>query len=162
MANPYRILDPALQRRLVRLREWAALLDTAYRVPGTGIRFGWDPILGLIPGLGDLVGPLFSAVILVTAVQLGVPRVVQVRMLLTALIDVLVGVIPVVGDLFDVVWKASQWNLELLERHAHRPQPPSRADWWFVTAVLASLALIAAAPLIALIVLIRWLGWSLV
>jgi hypothetical protein len=100
--------------------------------------------------------------VLITAVQIGVPRVVLVRMLLTAFIDVAVGVIPVAGDLFDVAWKASKWNLALLERHANRPQPPSRGDWWFVGLVLTCLLVMAAAPVVALALLVRWLGWSLV
>ena len=158
----HRLPDPAIERRLARLREWATLLDTAFVVPGTRVRFGWDPILGLIPGLGDLVGPLYSAVILVTAIQLGIPRIVQVRMLLTAMVDVAVGVIPVVGDLFDVVWKANKRNMALLELHAHSPRPPSAGDWWFVGAVLACLAFVAAAPIVLLAMFIRWLGWPLI
>lgn len=159
--NRYRGLTPALEQRLSMLREWSRLLDTAYRVPGTGIRFGWDPILGVIPGLGDLVGPLFSAVVLWTAVQLGIPRIVQVRMLLIAVIDVAVGIIPVAGDAFDVFWKASRRNLQLLERHAAGPVEPRTSDWIFVIVVLASLAVAAAAPFVLLAALIRWLGFPL-
>jgi hypothetical protein len=160
--NRYRGLTPALEQRLSMLREWSGLLDTAYRVPGTGIRFGWDPILGVIPGLGDLVGPLFSAVVLWTAVQLGIPRIVLVRMLLIAVIDVAIGIIPVVGDAFDVFWKASRRNLQLLERHAAGPVEPRLSDWIFVTAVLGSLAVAAAVPFVLLAALVRWLGFPLV
>jgi hypothetical protein len=155
-------IDPALHARLTRLREWARLLDTAFRVPGTSIRFGWDPILGLIPGVGDLVGPAYSVFILLTAIKLRVPRIVLLRMLLTVMVDVAVGAIPVIGDLFDVVWKASKWNLALLERHAHQPAPPTKGDWWFVIAVLACLGLAAALPLIALVAFLRWIGFSLI
>jgi hypothetical protein len=155
-------LDPVLQQRLLRLREWARLLDTAFRVPGTRIRFGWDPILGLVPGVGDLVGPVYSVLILVTAIRLGIPRIVLLRMLLTVMVDVAVGAIPVVGDLFDVVWKSSQWNLALLERHAHSPRAPTAGDWWFVLAILTCLVLAAAVPIIALVILLRWIGFSLV
>jgi hypothetical protein len=155
-------LDPVLLARLARLREWARLLDTAFRVPGTSIRFGWDPIVGLIPGVGDLVGPAYSVLILLTAVKLRVPRIVQLRMLLTVMVDVAVGAIPVVGDLFDVVWKASKWNLALLERHAYQSTGPTRGDWWFVIAVLACLALAAAVPLIVLVAFLRWVGFSLI
>jgi hypothetical protein len=155
-------LDPVLLARLARLREWARLLDTAFRVPGTNIRFGWDPILGLIPGFGDLVGPAYSVLILLTAITLRVPRIVQLRMLLTVVVDVAVGVIPIVGDLFDVVWKSSQWNLALLERHAHQPAPVTKGDWWFVMAVLACLGIAAALPIVALVVLLRWLGFPLI
>jgi hypothetical protein len=161
-APPKTPLDSVLQQRLLRLREWARLLDTAFRVPGTRIRFGWDPIIGLIPGLGDLVGPAYSVLILVTAIRLGIPRIVLVRMLLTVMVDVAVGAIPVVGDLFDVAWKSSQWNLALLERHAHSPRAPTTGDWWFVMAILTCLVLAAALPVIALVILLRWLGVSFV
>jgi hypothetical protein len=155
-------LEARLEGRLMKLREWARLLDTAFRVPGTRIRFGWDPILGLIPGVGDLVGPFYSVLILVTAVSLGIPRIVVIRMLLTVIVDVAVGAIPVVGDLFDVVWKSSQWNLALLERHAQSPHAPTTGDWWFVVTILACLAFAAAVPVVALVVLLRWLGFGLV
>lgn len=143
------------------LREWSARLDTAFTVPGTRIRFGWDPILGLVPGLGDLVGPAFSAVVLFTAIQLGIPRIVQVRMLLTTIVDVVVGVIPIVGDVFDVFWKASEWNLRLLERHAAGPVEPTAGDRVFVFTILGCLAVAAALPFFLLFVFLRWVGFSL-
>src|SRR4030095_7965267 len=106
-------------RTLAALRKWSVLLDSAFRVPGTNLTFGLDPILGLIPGLGDLTSPLFAAVLRLHAVRMRIPRVVQVRMLINAAIDVLIGLIPVLGDLFDFGWKANVRNLALLERHAH-------------------------------------------
>jgi hypothetical protein len=151
-------LDPALQQRLERLRQWATLLDGAFRVPGTNLRFGWDPILGLVPGVGDVIAPVYAVAIIVTAAQVGVPRVVQLRMLLTAAADLTIGAIPVVGDLFDVLWRANQRNMALLDRHVRAPHPASPTDWAFVTLVLAALGAVAALPFIALIVLVRWLS----
>jgi hypothetical protein len=82
-------------------------------------------------------------------------------MLLIAAIDVAVGIIPVVGDAFDVFWKASKRNLALLERHSAGPVEPGTSDWIFVFVVLGSLAVAAAAPFVLLAVLIRWLGFPL-
>ena len=160
-ASRQRPLDPELQRRLARLRHWSTLLDSAFRVPGTNLRFGWDPIVGLVPWLGDLVSPVFSIAVLIMAIQLGIPRIVQVRMALTILVDVAVGIVPVVGDLFDFVWKSNEWNLRLLERHAHAPRAPGAGDWIFVIVLFVVIGSVAALPLLALIWLLRWLGFSL-
>src|SRR5258708_17230193 len=98
-------------RGLDALRRWARIFDSAFRVPGTRLTFGLDPILGLIPGLGDLTTSLFAALLLLHGVRMRIPRIVQVRMVINALIDLLVGVIPIAGDLFDFGWKANVRNL---------------------------------------------------
>ena len=135
------------------LRRWAVLLDSAFRIPGTGIRFGLDAIVGLIPGLGDLSTPAFAALLLMQAVRMRLPVVVQARMVLNAAFDMLIGLVPILGDLADIGWKANLRNLALLERHARPGVPPARADYWFVWVCLAFLALIAITP----ILLIVWL-----
>jgi Domain of unknown function (DUF4112) len=142
------------------LRRWAVLLDSAFRIPGTRIRFGLDAIIGLIPGIGDLSSPAFAGLILLQAVRMRLPAVVQARMVLNAAFDMLVGLIPIVGDLVDISWKANLRNLALLERHASPGVVPSRGDYLFVFICLGLLAVIAIAPLI----LIGWLlsQWSLV
>jgi hypothetical protein len=147
-------------RNLDALRRWARLLDSAFRVPGTNIRFGFDMIVGLIPGLGDLSSPVFAAAVLVEAVRRRVPLVVQARMVLNAAIDMLIGLVPVLGDLADVAWKANLRNLALLERHARPGVPPEPADYAFVALCLIVLAIIAITP----IVLLAWLlsRWQLV
>src|SRR4051812_30040568 len=89
------------------------------------------------------------------AAKLRVPKVVMARMVLNALIDGLVGTIPVVGDLFDFGWKASAWNLALLERHAMPGTPARRGDWIFVIGCLVLVALVALLPVIAFIWLVR-------
>lgn len=135
--------------RAVRaLRKWSVLLDSAFRVPGTRLTFGLDPLLGLIPGLGDLTTPVFAALLLVHAVRLRIPRVVQLRMLINAVIDFGVGTIPVVGDLFDFGWKANVRNLDLLERHARPGTQASAGDWIFVWLVLVVLFAFAAIPIL--------------
>jgi len=135
------------------LRRWAVLLDSAFRIPGTGIRFGLDAIVGLIPGLGDLSTPAFAALLLMQAVRMRLPVVVQARMVLNAAFDMLIGLVPILGDLADIGWKANLKNLALLERHARPGVPPARGDYLLVWVFLAFLALIAVTP----VVLIVWL-----
>jgi hypothetical protein len=135
------------------LRRWAILLDSRFRVPGTTIRFGLDAIVGLIPGIGDISTPVFAALLLVQAVRMRLPLVVQARMVFNAGLDMLMGLVPILGDLADVGWKANLRNLALLERHARPGVAPRRGDYLFVGLCLALLALIAIAPA----VLIVWL-----
>jgi hypothetical protein len=144
-------------RGLELMRRWARIFDSAFRIPGTEITFGIDPILGLFPGIGDLASPVFSLVLLWHGARLRVPKVVLARMVLNALIDAGVGAIPVLGDLFDFAWKANEWNLTLLEKHAMAGQKPSSADYLFV--ILCALVVIAAAllPLLVLFALGVWI-----
>jgi Domain of unknown function (DUF4112) len=144
---------PGNQVGLDALRRWAVLLDSAFRIPGTRIRFGLDAIIGLVPGVGDISTPAFAGLLLLQAVRMRVPIVVQARMVLNAAFDMLVGLVPILGDLVDIGWKANLKNLALLERHARPGVPPARSDYLFVWVCLASLALIAITP----IVLIVWL-----
>jgi Domain of unknown function (DUF4112) len=137
--------------KLEALRRWAVLLDSAFRVPGTKIRFGLDAIIGLIPGLGDISTPTFAGLILLQAVRMRLPIVVQARMVLNAAVDMLLGLVPVLGDVVDVAWKANLRNLALLERHARPGVPPSRADYVFVIVCLVLLVLIALLPVVLLV-----------
>ena len=133
-------------RQIDQLRQWSRLMDGAYRVPGTTFRFGWDPIIGLIPGAGDLATSSLSLLVLYRAVRLGVPRVVIARMVLNILIDLLAGTVPLAGDLFDFAWKSNSLNLALLERHERPGVKPSSGDWALVllagVLVLGVLALV--------------------
>jgi hypothetical protein len=99
------------------LESLAHWLDSVFEIPGIGVRFGLDALLGLLPGVGDTASALASVYILQAATKYGVPRITLARMTLNIGIDLLVGAIPVVGDLFDVYWKANQKNVELLRRH---------------------------------------------
>ncbi|HEU4936121.1 MAG TPA: DUF4112 domain-containing protein [Vicinamibacterales bacterium] len=133
-------------RTLAALRKWSVLLDSAFRVPGTNLSFGLDPILGLIPGFGDLTTPLFAALLLLHGVRMRIPRVIQLRMLINAVIDLLIGFVPVVGDFFDFGWKANVRNLALLERYAHPDSKPSRGDWIFVLSIVGVLIAVTVIP----------------
>ena len=137
-------------RGLTALRKWAVLLDSAFQVPGTRLRFGLDPIVGLLPGAGDLVTGFFSVMIVLHAVRLRIPKVVIARMVMNSGIDMLTGVVPVLGDLVDVAWKANVRNMTLLERHARPGVPPSRADYVFVGVCVLVLVVLAILPFLLL------------
>src|SRR5690606_17843562 len=108
----------------VQLPAWAEalarLLDSAFGMPGVRVRVGLDALLGLIaPGAGDAAAGIASAALLVLAFQMRVPKVILLRMLVNITIDAVLGSIPVLGDLFDVVFRAAHEDLSLLRRHAH-------------------------------------------
>ena len=138
-----------------RLRRLARLFDSAFQIPGTRFRFGLDPILGLVPGIGDLAAPVFTLMILWHGFAARVPKIVLARMVLNAAIDAALGSIPIVGDAFDFVWKSSDWNLALLERHAVAGARPSAFDWLFVGACAALVALCALVPILVFVWLVR-------
>ena len=146
--------DPAI----VALRKWATLLDSAFRVPGTQLRFGLDPVVGLIPGIGDIVTGFFSVLMLLHAVRLRVPKVVLARMTINVGLDLLAGAVPLLGDLFDAGYKANLRNLALLERHAGGGVAPQRSDYMFVGVCAALIALLAIVPLLLAFVLFSWLA----
>ena len=115
----------------------ALILDDLIPIPGTKYRIGLDPIIGLIPGFGDASATAFGSVILIRAMQVGVPRVVLVRMAVNMLINGLVGAFPGVGDVFSAWFKSNRRNHQLLEKHAGRARASTTGDWAFLLAVLA-------------------------
>ncbi len=139
--------------RLDRLRRLAALLDDAFEIPGTGFRVGLDPLIGLVPGIGDLAGGLLGAYVLLAAWRLGAPASVLVRMVTNLGIDVVVGVLPLAGDVADAAWKANTRNVRVLERWMATPTRTERAS----LAVVAGLAfgVIAAGAGLA------WAAWRI-
>jgi hypothetical protein len=102
---------------LRNLEKLARLMDAQFRIPGTSIRFGFDGIIGLIPGVGDIVGLLISGYMLSEASKKGVSGYVMARMLLNTGIDFVIGSIPFLGDIFDFAFKANQRNMRLLQEH---------------------------------------------
>ena len=141
-----RSITPGQTQRLFALRRFARLLDSAFVVPGTRYRVGLDPFLGLLPGIGDLVSPLFAIGILWQAHDLGIPRVVQLRMIFNVAIDSLLGALPLIGDLFYFVWKANEKNMALLEHHATQERRAAADDWLFVAVSTLAVVAIAAIP----------------
>jgi Domain of unknown function (DUF4112) len=136
------------------------LLDSAFRVPGTNWRMGWDPILGLVPGIGDALTPLFSCLLMVQAFQMRIPKVVQLRMLLNVAIDITLGLVLVIGDFFDFAWKANDRNFRLLERHAYQVTESGAGDYAFVIVILGSLLLLVLVPLMLVTWMLGALGRS--
>lgn len=140
---------------LARVRGLAGLLDSAIRIPGTSFRVGLDPILGLIPGVGDVAAGAMGAYVLLVAAQAGVPRVVLVRMLANLGVDALVGAVPLLGDLFDAGFKANNRNVALLERALARPTETGRASRGFVALLLAALLLLVVGGVTVAVLLVR-------
>jgi hypothetical protein len=137
-------------------------LDAGIRVPGTTLRFGLDPILGLIPGVGDAAGAVLAGWILVEAFRLGASRATVLRIAGNVALDAGLGAVPLLGDIFDFAWKANLRNVALLERHLAAPVRAARADRWFVVLVVSGIfvmaaGLLALGPLLALW-LLRALG----
>jgi len=132
-------------------------LDAGIRIPGTNLRFGLDPILGLIPGAGDAVGALLAAWILVEAIRWGASRATLGRMAANIALDALVGAVPLLGDVFDVVWKANLKNVALLERHALDPAGAGKDDRLFVGLLVGGLVALCGTLLLGGAVLTAWL-----
>ncbi|MEO1620722.1 MAG: DUF4112 domain-containing protein [Cyanobacteria bacterium J06632_3] len=124
---------------LKRLRQMSHLLDNAIPIPGAGVRVGLDPIVGLLPGGGDVVTGLLSVYIVFEAAKMGLPAATLGRMGFNILLDVLSGTVPVLGDLFDVTWKANSQNVMLLEKHLANPAPSRAADKLFAIVVIVGL-----------------------
>jgi hypothetical protein len=106
---------------LNRLKSLSRVLDTAVAIPGTRYRFGLDAIVGLVPGIGDAIGAIFSIYIIFQAARMGVPKATLARMIGNVGLDTIIGEIPLLGDIFDVGFKSNVRNLALIERHVERP-----------------------------------------
>jgi hypothetical protein len=144
-----------------RLRRLSHLLDNAIPIPGSGYRIGIDPILGLIPGGGDTVAGALGAYIVFEAARMGLPRSVIWQMVGNIIIDSLVGVIPMLGDLFDVGWKANVKNIELLEKHLLTLRDRQKSDKLFLLGLILLLTIIVLGFAALTITIVSWL-WRLI
>jgi hypothetical protein len=143
--------EPDRSRSLAEVEALAWLLDNSIPVPGTGRRFGIDAIVGLVPMIGDVVSAGMGLFVVWRASRMGLPRIVVLRMLTVSAIDFVIGSIPLVGDAFDLWFKANTRNLALLRRHLERPDTSTRNDWMIVAGLLA-----------AIIAIVAVIGWILV
>jgi Domain of unknown function (DUF4112) len=132
--------------KLKRMRQLSQLLDSAIVIPGTKRRIGIDPILGLIPGGGDTVSAALSGYIIIEAARMGLPREALMRMVGNIAIDTLVGTVPVLGDVFDVLSKANLRNMQIVESHIQAPPPTSpKTDKLFIVLLIVLLISLALA-----------------
>ena len=144
----------------------ATVLDDLFVIPGTDIRFGLDALIGLLPGLGDLVTGVASFLIVYAAWERGLPRVTVVRMVANISIDTLVGTIPIAGDAFDVVWRSNRMNYNLLVRARQPGGEPAPGktqrlrhtvtDWLFLLGLAATALALLALPFVVLAALVRF------
>ena len=151
--------DAALPADLVALRRFAYYMDEAFVLPGTRIRVGLDAILGLIPGIGDIIGAALSTWIIAGALRHRVPPLVIARMVFNVAIDLIFGAVPVAGDLFDFMYEENMMNMRLLEKHRDRRRPPRSSGQIALVlgAIVAFLVLLAIGIAAAVIALVLWL-----
>lgn len=146
------MVDP----RITDVEALARWLDYSFELPG-GFQFGFAGIIGLIPGIGDLFDALISLYIVWRAIQLGVPRVVLLRMVVNVGIEGVAGSVPFIGDLFDIAFKANRRNYQLLKRNLAQPSQNHAGDWIFLLLTLLVVAVSIALPVFGLIELAKHL-----
>jgi Domain of unknown function (DUF4112) len=124
------------------------VLDDFIKIPGTSIRFGLDGIVGFIPGIGDLIGGIASCIIIVAAWARGVSYVTVARMVANVAIEVVVGAIPVLGDMFDIAWRANRRNYALLTGSIYEPRKHTIQSWFFLVVLCIVLAALVLLPML--------------
>lgn len=152
--------DEKLPPDLVALRKFSILMDEAVGLPGTRFRFGLDPVLGLIPGFGDVISALLSAWIVVGALRHRVPALKIIRMVFNILLDMLVGEVPLVGDLFDFAFEENVMNMRILMQYRNRRLPPKKLSEVMGTVAVIVLVImgISILSLAALIAGVIWIA----
>ena len=118
----------AAERRIEQVTHW---LDELIGIPGTPVKVGLDPIVGLIPVVGDAVAGVVGAWVIAEAARFGIPRIVLARMVVNLVVDLAIGAIPLLGDLYDVAFRSNSRNLRLFRRHALEPDASTRGDQAF-------------------------------
>jgi hypothetical protein len=126
------------------------VLDDFIKIPGTSIRFGLDGIVGLVPGIGDVLGGIASCIIIFAAWIRGVPYVTVARMVANVGIEVVVGSIPILGDAFDIAWRANRRNYALLTGSLYEPRKHTIQSWIFLVALFVGLFLLMLLPMLLL------------
>lgn len=134
-------------------RKFAELLDSWFTIPGTNIKVGLDPILGLVTGVGDFAGASLSVYFMFYATKLGARSSVLLRMFMNIMVDLIIGFIPILGDLFDVAWKANLRNAKLLEKLEKEPAKLQKESTIFMWILFTTLVLILFGVIIAI-------GWA--
>ena len=148
-----------LPRDLVALQRFAVLMDEQFQIPGLGTRIGLDALLGFVPGIGDAGGALLSSWIILGALRHHVPAIHILRMVLNVALDTMVGAVPVLGDIFDILFKENVDNVALILRYRDPTRPPRSAIGIWLAAASIALFLIALflATLLAVARVFSWL-----
>ncbi|NMO17919.1 DUF4112 domain-containing protein [Pyxidicoccus fallax] len=139
---------------LAQVRRLSQFLDNSIPLPG-GARVGWDAVIGLVPGVGDVAGVLLSGFIVLQAQRLGASPSVLTRMLGNLAIEAVVGSVPFLGDLFDAAFKANVRNVRLLEQHMTTPQTARRASRAWVFAIVATMVVLLGLGLTLTVLVVR-------
>ena len=155
------VIEPEanLPRDLLALRRFAHLMDRAFAVPGTNQRVGIGAIVGIIPGIGDVIGGVMSSWIIAGALRHRVPARIIARMVLNVAVDLTFGAVPVAGDVFDFFFEESMKNMRLLEKYRDRSRPPRSATQIAVVfgAIVVFLVILALTLVVSVVALILWL-----
>jgi Domain of unknown function (DUF4112) len=149
--------DDERERIRTAVRHLAWLLDSAFEIPGTKFRIRLDPILGLIPVVGDLIAMAIGGYIVMLAARLGVPRAVLMRMLVNLGTDAVVGSVPVAGDVLDAAWRANAKNARLLDQALADPKAAGRSSIWMLVLMGAALLVIGVGGILLTVWIIRLL-----
>jgi hypothetical protein len=153
ITTPRPAADPA-----ATLRALARLMDSAIAIPGTNIRLGLDSVIGLVPGVGDLAGAAMSGYIVLASARLGAPAPVLIRMVANVAVDGIVGSVPLLGDLFDVGYRANIRNTDLLDRHLAEPRAAKRSSVAVVAGIAFLLVLIAVGAIALTVAVLKGLA----
>lgn len=157
----WEVLPPEQKANAARVEplfRWIALLmDDLLRLPGTRFKIGIDPLIGLIPGIGDTGSAMVSAIALIQAARHGIPKIILARMSVNILLNEFIGIVPVVGDAFSFWFKSNARNYNLLKQHMSAARKPRAGDWIFVVGVLIALAIIVAAGIFVSLLVIQQL-----
>ncbi len=145
------------RRRLNRL---AWLLDSSIPLPGVKFRIGLDALIGLVPGIGDLIGVILSSYIVGESARAGLPKAILARMVFNVAVEGVVGMIPLVGDLFDAGWKANQRNTRLLDAYLQNPRKARASGGAFVVGMIGLMVVLLVATGVVAFLVLRW-AWQM-
>jgi len=155
----WEVLPPEEKKKragLEPLFRWVAIvMDELIAFPNTKFKFGLDPLIGLVPGIGDTASAIVSALVLIQAARRGLPKILLARMSLNILINEIVGIVPGLGDAFSFWFKSNKRNYQLLSAHTAAPGRARTSDWIFVIAVLAMLFVIVATGIFVSLLVLR-------
>lgn len=155
----WEVLPPEEKKKragLEPLFRWVAIvMDELIAFPKTKFKFGLDPLIGLVPGIGDTASAIVSALVLIQAARRGLPKILLARMSLNILINEIVGIVPGLGDAFSFWFKSNKRNYQLLSAHTAAPSRARTSDWIFVIAVLAMLFVIVATGIFVSFLVLR-------